>query len=260
MTGAALALAMALVLWPAAPRRQVELRRIRAERQRGTAVPVVVTAGVVVAWLVPVSVGLALGAIVGTTVVRRARRSATLRRRRESVALQAALDVLVGELSIGAHPVGAFDTAAGEVSGPVGDGMRAVAARARLGADVAAGLDDVARRSALPMHWGRLAVCWRLAQTHGLSIATLMRTAAQDINERERFSARVGASMAGPRTTAAVLAGLPVGGIGLGQMIGAHPLAFLLSPGFGGWLLVIGVLLACLGLLWSDRITAGALR
>ena len=71
--------------------------------------------------------------------------------------------------------------------------LRAVAARARLGADVAAGLRSVgARYRRLPAHWERLAVCWHLAQTHGLAIATLMQTAQRDIVERERFSARVG--------------------------------------------------------------------
>ena len=86
-----------------------------------------------------------------------------------------------------------------------------------------------------------------------------MRAAHRDIVERERFSARVDSGMAGARTTAAVLAGLPVLGIGLGQLIGADPLKFLLSGGIGGWLLVAGVMLACCGLLWSDRITSGAL-
>jgi tight adherence protein B len=33
----------------------------------------------------------------------------------------------------------------------------------------------------------------------------------------------------------------------------------LLSNGAGGWLLVVGVTLACGGLLWSDRITAQVL-
>jgi tight adherence protein B len=65
--------------------------------------------------------------------------------------------------------------------------------------------------------------------------------------------------MAGARTTAAVLAGLPVLGVCLGQMIGADPLHFLFSGGAGGWLLVVGVMLACCGLLWSDRITGRAL-
>lgn len=219
-----------------------------------------VLAGVVLAWLVPLPVALAGAVVAGTAVIRRRRSVARRLRQRESAALQAALDVLVGELRTGVHPVTAFATAAGEVCGPVRQGMGAVAARARLGADVAAGLDDVAQSSELPMHWERLAACWRLAHAHGLSIATLMRTAQRDIAERERFSARVDAAMAGPRATAAVLAGLPVAGMALGQLIGARPLAFLFGAGVGGWLLVAGVLLACTGLMWSDRITERALR
>ena len=107
--------------------------------------------------------------------------------------------------------------------------LRAVAARARLGADVAAGLRAAARSSALPAHWDRLAVCWQLASDHGLAIATLMRAAQRDIAERQRFSARVSSSMAGARATAAILAGLPVLGVLLGQLIGARPLSFLLG-------------------------------
>jgi tight adherence protein B len=107
----------------------------------------------------------------------------------------------------------------------------------------------------MPSHWQRLAVSWDLAQTHGIAIATLMRTAQRDIVERERFSARVNAGLAGARTTAAILAGLPLLGVGLGQLIGAHPLGFLLSGGAGGWLLAAGVTLVCCGLLWSDPIT-----
>jgi tight adherence protein B len=102
-------------------------------------------------------------------------------------------------------------------------------------------------------------VCWQLAQDHGLAIAALMQTAQRDIVERERFSAKVDVGMTGARTTAAVLAGLPLLGVGLGELVGADPVSFLLSGGFGGWLLVIGVMLACAGLLWSDRITAQAL-
>jgi tight adherence protein B len=100
-----------------------------------------------------------------------------------------------------------------------------------------------------------LAVCWQLASDHGLAIATLMRAAQRDIAERQRFSARVSSSMAGARATAAILAGLPVLGVLLGQLIGARPLSFLLSGHAGGWLLVVGSTLACVGLLWSDRIT-----
>ena len=256
----ALALALALLIAPTSSRHRVESLRLIAPTRRGVpATLIVACAALGLAFVVPVTV-IAAAAIVGATVALRFGRRLRLQRRAaESVALQAALDVLVGELRVGAHPVAAFDVAANEVDGAVAASLRAVAARARLGADVAAGFRSVARRSPLPAHWERLAVCWQLAQTHGLAIATLMQTAQRDIVERERFSARVAAAMAGARTTAAVLAALPVLGVGLGQLIGADPAGFLLSGGAGGWLLVIGVGLACVGLLWSDRITARVL-
>jgi tight adherence protein B len=204
-------------------------------------------------------------AIVGATVEFRRRNRARRRARTaEAAALRGALDILVGELRVGAHPVAAFDTAADEAAddtdGAVAAALRTIAARARLGADVAVGMLSVARRSSLPEQWERLAVCWQLAQSHGLAIGTLMQTAQRDLVERQRFSSRVEAGMAGARTTAAVLAGLPVVGIGLGQLIGADPVSFLLFGGFGEWLLVVGVLLACAGLLWCDRITGAVTR
>jgi tight adherence protein B len=260
VSGAALALAMALLMIPAGPPRRLEALGLRAPAGRRFAVlPFAAAVAAVLAALLPVTV-LAATAIVSVTLwVRRRRRAAVTRRAAESAALQGALDVLVGELRVGAHPVAAFTVAADEADGVVAASLRAVAARARLGADVAAGLHSAARSSALPAHWERLAVCWQLAQHHGLAIATLMQTAQRDIVERDRFSARVAAGMTGARTTAAVLAGLPLLGVGLGELIGAEPVRFLLSGGAGGWLLITGVTLACVGLLWSDRITAEAL-
>ncbi|MEE2855438.1 MAG: type II secretion system F family protein [Actinomycetota bacterium] len=194
-------------------------------------------------------------AVVGATAGLRYRRRRRGRRATaEGHALQAALEVLVGELRAGSHPVRAFCVAADDSAGAVAVSMRSVAARARLGADVAAGLAAAARYSALPMHWERLGLCWRLASDNGLGIATLMRAAQRDIAERQRFSARVSSSLAGARATAAILAALPVLGVLLGQLIGARPLSFLLGGRAGGWLLLVGSALACIGLLWSDRI------
>ncbi|KUI35303.1 hypothetical protein AU195_10510 [Mycobacterium sp. IS-1496] len=259
MSVAAVALAVALLLNPVDVSRRLHppvARSVRRRRLRALTVPMALSA--VVLWSVAsAGVVLAAGVAGATAAVRMRRRRARGRRDRESESLQAALEVLVGELRVGAHPVAAFEAAAGETDGQVADSLRAVAARARLGADVAAGLHDTAGKSALASQWGRIAVCWDLAQTHGLSIAALMQTAQRDIAERQRFSSRVSAGMAGARATAAVLAGLPVLGIGLGQLIGADPVRFLLAGGAGGWLLLIGVTLSCVGLLWSDRITAG---
>lgn len=253
MTAAALLLAAALVVAPGPSRRRLALAPSSPRTTRWTW-PGFAVVAVACAFVVPVT-AVAAGAMVATVVQMRRRSSAARARRgRESIALQGALSVLVGELRIGAHPVVAFETAAAEVDGATAVALRAVAARARLGADVAAGLRSVARESTLSGHWARLAVCWQLAQSQGLAISTLVRAAQRDIVERERFASHVTAGMAGARATAAILAGLPVLGIGLGQLIGAEPLNFLVSDGAGGWLLLVGVAFACAGLWWSDRI------
>lgn len=254
MTVAAALLAAALLVAPAPARARLALgvaRRTPPARLLWWASgPGVLIAAVVV----EPTVLLAALILAGTVVARRRGSSARGGRRTESAALRDGLDIVAGELRAGAHPVAAFDAAGTEVGGVVGDWLRVVAARGRLGADVAAGLRSVAAQSVLPESWGRLAVCWQLAQSHGLAIATLMRAAQHDIVERDRFRARVDAGLAGARTTAAVLAGMPVLGIALGQLIGADPLTFLFSGGSGGLLLVIGITLSCVGLYWSDRI------
>jgi tight adherence protein B len=254
VTIAAAALALALMVAPSRHR----LHRAPATRRRLPALVTAAALGAATSLMLPVAATVAACILVGTLALRRRRSAARCTRAAEAAVLQSALDILVGELRVGAHPVVAFDVAAGEVDGTVATGLHAVAARARLGADVAGGLRSFAASSRLPAHWQRLALFWELAQRHGLGIATLMRAAHRDIVERERFSARVDAGMAGARATAGVLAGLPVLGIGLGQLIGAEPLSFLLSRGVGGWLLVVGVILACCGLVWSDRITGRA--
>lgn len=199
------------------------------------------------------------GAVFAATAgVRHRRRLRDRRARAESDALETALDILVSELRIGAHPVRAFAVAAAETRhAAVASGLRGVVARARLGADVATGLRDAARSSALPSHWERLAVYWSLGGEHGLAVATLMQAAQHDITARQRFSARADAGMAGARASSTILGGLPVLGVLLGQLVGAKPVSFLFG-GSGGVLSVVGVSLVCAGLLWSDRITGRA--
>jgi tight adherence protein B len=261
MTGpvvAALALSVSVLVLPSSPRRRLAL----PDSVRPRVAPVViigftVCAAVTVAVLLPQTTVLAAAMLAATAVLRYRRRRRSRRAMEESQLLETAIDVLVGELRVGAHPAHAFSVAADETDGSVADSCRAVAARARLGADVAAGLHSVAKTSALPAQWNRLAVCWQLACEHGLAMSTLMRAAQRDIAERQRFSGRTMSAMAGARATAAILASLPVLSALLGQLLGAHPMVFLLGGRAGGWLLVVGVTLVCGGLLWSDRITDG---
>lgn len=258
MTGlplAAVLLSLALLVSPSSPRHRLRSAGagpgIRLSAPWVCAIGAGVFAGAAV--MLPLTTVVAIAVVGATTGLRLRRRGRGRRGSQEGRALEDALDLLVGELRVGAHPVQAFSVAADESGGRVGECLRAVAARARLGADVAAGLRAVAPTSALPAYWDRLAVCWQLANDHGLAISALMRAAQLDIAERQRFSARVQAGLAGARATAAILAGLPVLGVLLGHLLGARPLSLLL--GSGGWLLVSGLTLACAGLLWADRIT-----
>jgi tight adherence protein B len=259
MTGpvaAALALSAAVLVLPSSPGRRLA-RPARARNQLSPPAAGFIAVCVMAfgAILLPLTTVLAVAVLGATTGLRCRCRRRSRRGMDESRELETAIDVLVGELRVGAHPAQAFAVAAEETAGPVADSCRAVAARAWLGADVTAGLHTVADTSALPAQWDRLAVCWQLAGEHGLAMSTLMRAAQRDIAERQRFSGHVRSAMAGARATAAILASLPLLAVLLGQLIGAHPVAFLLGGHAGGWLLVVGLTLVCGGLLWSDRIT-----
>lgn len=244
-------LATAMLAAPPPPRWRLGLAGPRI----GVRGPVLVVGAIVIAVVLPPAVLLAAAVLGATLITRRRRRQRCQDRVRAGQTLAGALETLVGELRVGAHPVRAFAIAAGESDGTIGSALRAVAARAGLGADVGAGLRAVTDSTSVPAQWDRLAVCWQLAADHGLGMAALLRAAQRDIVERQRFTARVEAGLAGARATAAILAGLPLLGVLLGELIGAHPVRFLLGGGVGGGLLIAGTILVCAGLAWADRIT-----
>jgi tight adherence protein B len=66
--------------------------------------------------------------------------------------------------------------------------------------------------------------------------------------------------MAGPRATMALLAGLPLLGIVLGQSVGAHPLDLLLHHPLGWGLLASAVVLDATGVVVTRAIAVRALH
>lgn len=264
MSTALVALALALVTAPP----QSSRNRLLPREAGGAAwrlpvrwwplVAAAAAAGVAV--LVGPTVGATAGVVVVTAVLRLRRSASTRRRDRQLRALLAGLEVAVAELRVGAHPAVACTAAAEEVEGAVAESFRGAAATARLGGSAAEGLVAGVGRggsggNAIAADMDRAASAWRIAERHGIALADLLDAARSDVLGRIRFRSRVESGMAGARATAVVLAGLPLLGVALGQMMGAAPLRVLLGGGLGGVLLVAGTVLACVGLLWTDRIT-----
>jgi tight adherence protein B len=247
-------------------------------RARAVRIGVVVAAATVPAAVVAGPGGALAAAMICALGVHRLGAVARNRgRAARSAALLDAVAVLVGELRAGAHPAVAA-AAAAESASPVARRavgrapgrrsadddlvqrvLRRVEAGARLGADVPALLlrysqDDTAIGAEL----AQLAAAWGLAERHGVALADLLDAVRLDLESRARLTGQIGAQLAGPRSTAAVLAALPVLGILLGQGVGAAPWHVLTTTPLGQLLLVVGVTLTCAGVLWTGRITAKA--
>ncbi|MFC9788091.1 type II secretion system F family protein [Rhodococcus sp. NPDC127528] len=247
--------ALALVVAPAGdPSRRLrpaQAGSVRAARVWG---PRAIGVGVVAAAALAGPAAALAAATLACTVAHRVRRRRLGRDRvAEQRGLLAALEAAVGELRVGTHPAAACATAAEEAKGTAAEAFRGAAATARLGGSAAAGLR--APGGAIDADLDRIAAAWKVAEQHGIALAELLDAARTDLLGRIRFRDRVESGLAGARATAAVLAGLPLLGIALGQLMGAGPLRVLLSGGLGGVLLVLGTVLVCAGLLWTDRIT-----
>ncbi|MFD7652711.1 type II secretion system F family protein [Actinosynnema sp. NPDC059797] len=169
-------------------------------------------------------------------------------RLRASAALAEGLKAFAAELRTGAHPAGAAACAAEDSEPPATEVLRAIAAASARGGDVEVALADFPDAR-------HLARAWRLAVDHGVPLADVLEAVRRDLDRRVTFTRQVQARMAGPRTSAAVLAGLPLLGVLLGELTGAGPLSVLTGSAAGQALLVVGVLLICAGLRWSGRLT-----
>lgn len=168
-------------------------------------------------------------------------------------ALLSGLRIMVAELTAGSRPPAALDAASAASSPRHAEALAAAAERARAGADADAELGG--SPDLLP-----LAHAWRLAAVTGAPLAEVTARVADDLAGRVRQQHKVSAAVAGPRSSAALLALLPALGLILGSTMDANPVGFLLGTGVGRWVLLAGVVLDVAGLLWTQRLLSRAER
>ncbi|UOE22169.1 type II secretion system F family protein [Thermobifida halotolerans] len=187
------------------------------------------------------------------TALRRrlARRPGRMRGRR----LHGCVDVcrtMVAELRCGSTPAAALATAVRDTDPLLAAELADVAALTEAGHDPAPALRSAAR---LPGASGLagLAVCWRVAASSGAGLAAVVERLAEGLTQEEALLRELDAQLAGPRATAALLAGLPVLGLLMAGALGGAPLSFLLTTPLGVGCLAAGTALDALGLWWIRR-------
>ncbi|HEU0131075.1 MAG TPA: type II secretion system F family protein [Mycobacteriales bacterium] len=194
-----------------------------------------------------VSLAVPPGALAARALLRR--RTAANAARDTRAALPGACRTAAAELRAGAPPPEAFARAAADAPPALAAALRRAAA---LGP--AAPWPDLPGGERL----AAVAALWRVAADAGSGLADGLDRLADALAGDERLRAEVAAQLAGPRTSAAVLAALPLGGIALAAALGARPVTFLLRTPPGLACLLAGAALDATGVWWVRRLTARA--
>lgn len=100
----------------------------------------------------------------------------------------------------------------------------------------------------------------RVADQLGAPLATVLDQVAAAITAQAEAAADVEAALAGPRSSARVLAWLPLLGVLLGTALGADPVGVLLGGGPGTVAGVLGLVLVLVGRWWSRSLLRRAGR
>ena len=177
---------------------------------------------------------------------------AARRTRGDDAALAQGLAVLQAELVAGAREDAALNAAA-VVSGRHGRLLREAAASTGYGGETP---DVLARSSSLRP----LSAAWRVRHTCGAPLAEVVAQVARDVDLRRKRQVAVTSALAGPRSSSALLAALPVVGIGLGTAMGANPVRFLVASDGGSVVLLVGVSLDVAGWWWTSAMVRRASR
>ncbi|MER7517253.1 type II secretion system F family protein [Streptomyces sp. NPDC126499] len=165
---------------------------------------------------------------------------------------------VAGELRAGRQPTQALAYAA-RTTGALDQDEAAVLAAARFGGDVPEALRRAARRDGADGLAG-MAACWQVAVDGGAGLAAGLDRLEAALRAHRDQQQRLRSQLAGAWATVAVLAVLPVAGLGLGAALGARPLWVLLHTPAGLGCLVVGGVLEALGLWWAARIVRAGER
>jgi tight adherence protein B len=194
---------------------------------------------------------LCVGVVAGTCVwlIRRGRAAKTLRKNREDVL--SACSVLAGQLEAGELPAHALRSAAADY--PL---FAPAVAAIDIGADVPQRLRGIAAQPGCTA-LDYLADGWQLCDRAGMPLAEMVRRISDAITEEADQAATRETELSSARSTSRMMAGLPVVGLLMGFAVGADPLGFLTGSLIGQLCVLGACVLACAGLIWTEKLSGG---
>jgi Flp pilus assembly protein TadB len=221
--------------------------------------PVAVALAVVTRSVLPVIAGPAAVPLVGRVLRTRRERAAA---ERAALAVGALCGTVAGDLRTGrpAHAALADAVAAAgwPESAELRDAGRLLLSAARFGGDVPQALRAAAGLQEGLAGLAAVGACWQVAVDGGAGLAAALDRVAAALRAEADQRADLRAQLAGPRSTAVLLALLPAFGLALGAGLGADPAAVLLHTPAGLACLLAGGLLEWAGLAWTARIIRAA--
>lgn len=194
-----------------------------------------------------VSLGVPAATLVWAVRAQRRRRLAGLRRDEVVRSCQ----ILAGLLRVGHVP--ASSLAAACLDAPL---LAEPAAVHGIGGDVGPVLR---RMGSIPGQEGlvELANAWEVSERTGASMMATLDALAERLVADTSLRNIVRAELSAPRATGRILGALPLVGLALGYSLGGDPLGYLIGSTIGQVCLVAGVVLGCLGVVWTERIANG---
>lgn len=202
-------------------------------------------------------VGFAIGAAAPEFSLRRA-----IRRRSARVAAQLpeVLAALAAPIRAGASLPQALAAAAEEAEPPLRDVLKRTCRDLDSGLPQAAAIEGFAARCAVP-EATLAARALRVGRAAGGELARVLDEVAETLRERERLALEFRASTAQARSSATVVAALPIVFLFMSSTGGSGEQLDLLFGEPAGWaLLAAGGLLELAGVVWIRRIAAAAAR
>jgi tight adherence protein B len=191
----------------------------------------------------------AAGATVARLITQHRRRRSALRARGE---VAQACTVLASYLRVGQVPSAALAIAAADCQ-VLREGQQA----RTLGGDV---IEVWRQQSGSAGHSGllELARAWQGSIETGAPMSSTLDQVAVSLAADQALTRVIDSELATARATSKVMAALPACGVGIGYLLGGDPGRWLLAGPSGWACLLVGVLLACAGVLWIDALARQA--